>query len=100
MNDYITMLQQANIKIAELKKENTSLNDQNKRVCTEIAEIEKELDKANFAVVPRKLTKGMRIAYHESIERHEDCEDIIGCPGDMWAVMIKQYESEALKEGK
>jgi hypothetical protein len=79
MNDYIKMLQQANIKIAEL---------------------EKERDKANFAVVPRKLTKGTRIAYHESIERHEDCEEVSGCPGDMWAVMIKQYESEALKEGK
>jgi ABC-type phosphate transport system auxiliary subunit len=23
---------------------------------------------------------------------------VSGCPGDMWAVMIKQYESEALKE--
>jgi hypothetical protein len=44
MNDYIKMLQQANIKIAELDKENASLNDQNKRVCTEIAELEKERD--------------------------------------------------------
>jgi cell division protein FtsB len=44
MNDYIKMLQQANIKIAELEKENKSLNDQNKRVCTEIAELEKERD--------------------------------------------------------
>ena len=65
-----------------------------------IAELEKKREKANFAVVPRKLTKGMRIAYHESIERHENCEDVIGCPDDQWAVMIKQYESEALKEGK
>jgi chromosome segregation ATPase len=32
-------------KIAELEKENASLNDQNKRVCTEIAELEKERDK-------------------------------------------------------
>jgi hypothetical protein len=84
--------------IIELEKENASLNDQNKRVCTEVAELEKEREKANFAVVPRKLTKGMRIAYHESIERHEDCEEVIGCPDDQWAVMIKQYESEALKE--
>jgi predicted RNase H-like nuclease (RuvC/YqgF family) len=45
-NDYIKMLQHANIKIAELEKENTSLDDQNKRVCTEIAELEKRLSNA------------------------------------------------------
>ena len=62
-----------------------------------IAELEKERNEANFAVVPRKLTKGMRIAYHESIERHENCESVIGCPDDQWVAMIEQYESKALK---
>jgi predicted nuclease with TOPRIM domain len=44
MNEYVSMLRDANIKIAELEKENTSLDDQNKRVCTEVAELEAVAD--------------------------------------------------------
>jgi hypothetical protein len=61
-----------------------------------IADLEKELDKDNFAVVPRSLSRDMRIAYHESIERHEDCQEDLGCPDDQWTAMLEAHE--ALKE--
>jgi hypothetical protein len=61
-----------------------------------ITELEKERDEDNFVVVPRSLNRDMRIAYHESIERHEDCEEYLGCPDDQWTSMIEAYE--ALKE--
>ena len=52
---------------------------------------EQERDKHNFAVVPRSLNRDMRIAYHESIERHEDCQEDLGCPDDQWTAMIEAW---------
>ena len=62
-----------------------------------IAELEKERNEGNFVVVPRSLKRDMRIAYHESIERHEDCQEYLGCPDGQWTAMIEAY-FEALKE--
>lgn len=62
------------------------------RLTNEIAEFEKELDKDNFAVVPRSLSRDMRIAYHESIEKHEDCQENLGCPDDQWTAMLEAHE--------
>ena len=42
-------------KIAELEKENVSLNEQNKRVCSEIAELEKELLNSRALGGPLKI---------------------------------------------
>jgi len=46
-----------------------------------------------FAIVPRELTKDMRVAFHESIEDHENCNEDKGSPDDQWDSMIEAHES-------
>ncbi len=53
--------------------------------------IENEL---KFAIVPRELTKDMRIAFHKSMEYHENCNEAKGYPDDQWDAMIEEYEAE------
>ena len=50
-------------------------------------------NKERFALVPRNLSREMRLADHESMERHEDGQAYIGCPDDQWTVMIEKYEA-------
>lgn len=47
-----------------------------------------EKNQHDFVVVPRELTPDARRAYHDSIERHENCESNKGCPDDQWDVLL------------
>lgn len=49
-----------------------------------------EKNQHDFVIVPRELTRKARQAYHDSIERHEDCQGIKGCPDDQWDVLLDE----------
>lgn len=52
-----------------------------------------EANKNSVAIVPIKLTKEMRIAFHEAHENYENGDEIDGSPDDEWAAMLRVAES-------
>jgi len=45
-----------------------------------------------YRLVPEKLTREVRQAFHESMERHEDGDEIEGCPDDQWNAMLAEIQ--------
>jgi predicted nuclease with TOPRIM domain len=64
-------------RIAELEKENASLNDQNKRVCTEVAELEKELDVLTAFIIKRMPPIKAMSSIYETCKIVSDEVDLI-----------------------
>jgi molecular chaperone GrpE (heat shock protein) len=85
---YMKIIKQAE-KIAELEKENTSLNDQNKRVCTEVAELDKEL----------KETKNIIIA-HQTADADGYIDDYgwVANWSEMQARMVNSFKTHNLEQ--
>lgn len=47
----------------------------------------------DIVLAPRELTTEIRIAFHDSMEKHEDGEEIEGCPDDQWNAMVDVIEA-------
>lgn len=47
----------------------------------------------DYVIVPRQLEPRTRRVYHRSIEEHENCLSIKGCPDDQWDEMLADIES-------
>jgi predicted nuclease with TOPRIM domain len=124
----VKMLMSQENKIAELEKENTSLNDQNKRVCTEVAELEKDKDELNIQIEVLKHSDAEYYGLYsellfspneppESLEAHNLEQQVKGVNAYAdnlkvlpWlavdgvdartAIVLAQLSAKALKEGK
>lgn len=47
----------------------------------------------DFALVPREPTVEMRHAFHNSMHKHKQGNEIEGAPDDQWSAMIKKWEN-------
>lgn len=54
----------------------------------------------DFALVPRELTVEMRHAFHDSIHKHKQGNEMEGTPDDQWDAMIKCWETRKIDNKK